>query len=348
MRALAADYADLGGYHFQNSRWGEVKAFYADVGKRGWLSIGWPDRADSLGPAYEYVLWDEMAYARVARPPLGAGIVAKTIIAHGDAAQKRRWLEPIARGEIFFSLGYSEPEAGSDLAALRTRAVRHGDHYVVSGEKCWTSYAQDSDYLWALVRTGDVDSRSRGLSLMIIDLRADGVDISPLPLLDGEQLNQVYLENVRVPLEHRIGPEDGAWPLVGEALAVERHVQFPPGRVRRDFEELVAYLREREIEDSVIEELAVDLMEAESLALEVLATVLEGRDGRVEAAANKLVGSELCQKIGRAAIDLGGPEALCDGTMQTFLWRQSTWETVGGGTSEIMRSVVAREGLQLK
>jgi alkylation response protein AidB-like acyl-CoA dehydrogenase len=340
---------DVDGFHFQGSKWPRVKALYRDVGRKGWLAAGWPKAHGGLeSAACEYILWDEMAYARTARPPLGAGIVAKTIIAHGDAGQQARWLPPIREGEIFFSLGYSEPQAGSDLAGVRTRASRRGDRYVVSGEKCWTSYAQDSDYLWTLCRTGSSESRAEGLSLLILDLRAKGVSIRPLPVIDGERLNHVYLEDVEVPVENRIGPEDGGWKLVKKALAVERHVQFPPKRLRRDLEDLAAWVRAQGLgRDPVVRDrlavLASRVMEVETLGL----SALSSKSGGVEAAFNKLAGCEVCQEIARAALELGGPSALVVGSTVEFLWRQSTWETIGGGTSEIMRGVIAREGLGL-
>ncbi len=235
VRALLAEFRDLDGYFRMGTNWSRVTAFFRALGARGWLSLGSPSR--------EYILWDEAAYARTARAPLDAGIVAKSIARYGDDAQRRAWLPRIHRGECWFSLGYSEPEAGSDLAALRTRAERDGDAYVLRGEKCWTSYAEHTDWLWTLARTGAADSRGRGLSLFIIDLHEPGVCVEPLPLLDGEQLNAIRLDGVRVPLARRIGPENGAWKIIGEALADERHVQFPPGRLRRDLEEVVAFLR---------------------------------------------------------------------------------------------------------
>ncbi len=348
------DYSDLEGFHFQNTRWAEVKALYAAVGRKDWLSLGWEEdpKAPRQGPTYEYILWDEMAYARCARPPLGAGIVAKTILKAGSADQRQRWLAPIRAGEIFFSLGYSEPEAGSDLASVRTRATRDGDAYVLSGEKCWTSYAQDSDYLWTLARTGETDSRARGLSIFIVDLKAPGIRIDPLPLLDGERLNQIHLDGVRVPVRDRIGEENAGWQLIHEALAVERHVQFPPKRLLRDFEDLVAWARAANLGDdprvrAQLGELAVRVRETEVLGLRVLEAIQKGRDSSVDAAYNKLAGSELCQAIARTALDLGGPEALERGSRMEFLWRQSTWETIGGGTSEIMRGLIARQALKL-
>ncbi|NRA02489.1 MAG: acyl-CoA dehydrogenase family protein [Myxococcales bacterium] len=354
VRAFLEGYRNLNGFFHQDERWPEVKGFYRALGERGWLSLTWPERWGGLGlgPVHEFILWDEAAYARAARPPLSAGIVAKTILRHGTDAQKQRWLPGIRSGELHFSLGYSEPQAGSDLAAVRTRAERSDDDYRVTGEKCWTSYAQDSDYLWLLCRTGAPDSRSAGLSLMILDLRADGVTVSPLPTLDDAQLNEIHLDGTRVPAEQRIGAENEAWKIVAEALADERHVQFPPRRLRRDLEDVIEWTRAAGLDrDATVRrglaDLAVEVLEVETHAMRVLAAVQQGRAGAVEAAANKVAGTVLCQKIARAAVEWGGPAAIVRGEPLEFLWRQSLWETIGGGTSEIMRGVVARQGLGL-
>ena len=350
-----AGWRGVDGYFRMGTRWERVQALWRAMGERGWLSLAWPAADGGLGrsPAYEYLLWDEAAYARAARAPLDAGIVARSLIRHGSAAQKARWLPAIRRGECPFSLGYSEPEAGSDLAALRTRAERDGDVYVVSGEKCWTSYAEHADWLWTLVRTGAPDSRADGLSLLVVDLHAPGVAVEPLPTLDGERLNAIRLDDVRVPVDQRVGPENGAWKIMGEALADERHVQFPPGRLRRDLEDLAAFARAGGLAaDPVVRRTLADLtvraLECEMAALRVLDAVLHGRPSTVLAAANKVLHTEVSQEIARAALDLGGAEALVVGSGIEFLWRQSLWETIGGGTSEIMRGVVARQGLGLR
>ena len=351
---LIGEYRDLGGFFFQNRCWARVRDFFCALGRRGWLSLAWPEESGGLGypPLYEYLLWDEAAYARVARPPLGAGIVAKTIIRHGSADQKARFLPRIRTGEIHFSLGYSEPEAGSDLASVRTRAERVGDIYVVTGSKCWTSYAQDSDYLWLLCRTGSLESRGDGLTLLILDLHAPGAKVAPLPTLDDEQLHEIELDRVEVPVRDRVGQENGAWKLISEALAVERHVQFPPKRLRRDLEDVIGWVREVGLDQDpgvrrTLAGLAVEVLEAEMHGLRVLEAVQNGRPGIAEAAANKVAHTVLCQKIARAALDFGAPEALARGTAVEFLWRQSLWETIGGGTSEVMRGVVARQQLGL-
>jgi alkylation response protein AidB-like acyl-CoA dehydrogenase len=349
-----ADWRDLDAFFVQGRKWREVARLFRALGERGWLSLGWPAPAggEPKPLAFEYILWDEMAYARAARNPLASGIVAKTIARFGTPEQQRRWLPPIRAGELHFSLGYSEPEAGSDLASLRCRAERRGDRYLVNGQKCWQSYAQDMDCLWLLCRTGGPESRGRGLSLLIVELDAPGVRVGALPTLDGDQLNEVTLENVEVPLDRRIGPEDGAWAIMSAALADERHIQFPPKRVRRDLEEMIAWLRERGLDaDPVVRrrlaELAVEACEVEAQALRVLDAMQRGLPGVAEAAANKVVHTVACQNVARAALELGGPEALVHGARAELLWRQSLWETIGGGTSEVMRGVVAKQALGL-
>ncbi|HRE00211.1 MAG TPA: acyl-CoA dehydrogenase family protein, partial [Ilumatobacteraceae bacterium] len=322
--------------------------------RRNWLALAWPVDAGGEGkhPLYEFVLWNEMARCRAARPPLGSGIVAKTIIAAGTDEQRQRFLGPLRLAEIAFSLGYSEPEAGSDLAGLRTTAVRDGDHYVLTGEKRWTSGAHRADYLWVLCRTGPQDQRGRALSLLIVDRRSPGITISPIPAVGGERFNEVFFDAVEVPVANRVGPENGAWQLMGSSLATERHVQFSPARVAQDFDDLLAWLREQGlIDDPIVRhrvgELAVQVAEVEAHALAMLECVQDGRDAAVEAAANKLAGSEAAQAIARAAGDLGAPESVVVGSPIEFGWRQSISETIGGGTSEIMRGVIAGQGLGL-
>ncbi len=354
VREFLADWRDLDAFFGQGLKWQRVRAFFRALGERGWLSLGWPrEWGGAAEPLVaEYLLWEEIGYARAARNPLASGIVAKTLARYGSDAQKREWLPRIQRGEIHFSLGYSEPEAGSDLASVRCRAELRGDRYVVRGQKCWQSYAQDMDYLWLLCRTGSQESRGRGLTLLIVDLKAPGVRVGALPTLDGDQLNEIHLDQAEVPLEWRVGPEDGAWRIMGEALADERHIQFPPGRVRRDLEEVVAWARRSGLwaDPSArrrLCELAVEVREVEVSGIGVLDAMRRGQPGAVEAAANKILHTVVCQNIARTALELGGPAALVCGERVEQLWRQSRWETIGGGTSEIMRGVVAKHALGL-
>lgn len=353
VRAFLAPYRSLHGFSQQGKRWPEVRAFFAAMAEKNWLALSWPREYGGLGGSIsqEFLLWDEIAYARCARNPLSSGIVAKTLIRHGTEEQKRAYLPRIRTGELHFSIAYSEPEAGSDLAALRTRAELRGDHYVIQGQKCWQSYAQDMDYLWLLARTGTQESRGRGLSLFIVDKHTPGIRVRPLPTLEGEQLNEIFFDEVVVPVSQRVGPENGAWPIMHAALADERHIQFPPARVRRDFEDLVAFLRRIDVLDQPhvrqrLTELAADVLEVEMLALRVVDAMERGQSGAVEAAANKVAHTEACQRIARAAFDLGGEAALADPEL-CLLWGVAMYETIGGGTSEIMRGIVAKEALGL-
>jgi alkylation response protein AidB-like acyl-CoA dehydrogenase len=353
VQGFLADWADLDAYLCHGPKWPRVAALFRALGARGWLSLAWPKAQGGLGlpPSYEYILWDEAAYARAARSPL-LTIVARTLLRAGSDEQRARWLPSIRAGELHFALGYSEPEAGSDLASLRTRAVRRGDAYVVDGDKCWQSYAGHVDQLWLLARTGEAGSRGGGLSLFIVDRESPGLTLTPLPTLDGDALWACRFEGVTVPADRLIGPEHGAWQLMAEALADERHIQFPAGRLRRDLAELAAWLRATGRDgDPLVRrefaELAVAAREAEALALRVVELTQAGRSAAAEAAANKVFHTELCQEIAARAFDWGGPESLVLGARVQQLWRQSLWETIGGGTSEVMRGVVARQALGL-
>jgi len=357
VRHFLEPYRSLDGFFGQGHKWPEVRSLFSAMAEKNWLALSWPKAHGGLdkGPVYEFILWNEVAYARAARNPLGAGIVAHTLIREGTAAQQKHWLPKIRSGEIHFSLCYSEPEAGSDLAGLRLKAQRNdaGTHYVLNGQKCWQSYAQDMDYLWVLARTGKQEDRGRALSLFICDKQSAGVTVSALPTIDGDQLNAVFFDNVQIPVEQRVGPENGAWGIIGKALADERHIQFPPGRVKRDFEEMVQWLNERGLgktpqAQQQITELSVRVMETEILGLKVLEAMQKGRDAAVDAAMNKVVHTLACQEIARTALDLGGAEALVSDARPELFWRQTLTETIGGGTSEIMRSVVSRQSLGLK
>jgi alkylation response protein AidB-like acyl-CoA dehydrogenase len=343
-----------GEHQYFMERSGATTDLYRELGDRGWLSVSWPAAAGGAGrpAAFEFAMWDELAYARAARPSIAVGLVGRSIIDAGTAEQRDRLLPGIAAGRMNFALGYSEPEAGSDLAGLRTRAVRDGDHYVVTGEKRWTSDAQHADFLWLLCRTGELAQRGRGLTLLVVDARSQGIEINPIPMLDGHSLNEVRLNGVRVPAENRIGAEGDAWIVIQAALARERHLQILPGRLRRDAEDLCAwardsgYLHDQGVRARIAAILGgLDVVTA--TARTIVAAVEAGRDTTVLAARQKVVGTALMQEIGRLPLELGDVRQLCVGEAFEFAWRECILETIGGGTTEIMLSVVARRALHL-
>jgi alkylation response protein AidB-like acyl-CoA dehydrogenase len=353
VRALLASHPGLGQRQFFAGRGGATRELYRALGRRGWLSLTWPEHLGGAGlsVAWEFVLWDELAYARAARPDLGPGIVAKTLIAHGTVEQQQRYLAGIRSGDTGFALGYSEPEAGSDLGAVRTTAVREGDSYRVNGEKRWTSDAHNSDFLWLLCRAQSVDGSPGGRTLLVVDLHAPGVTIRPIPTIDGHRLNEVFLDEVLVPVGDRVGEEGAAWQLIREALAVERHLMLLPGRVKRDLETLTEWARGHAAGepslDERLRELLVDHAELEASAYETVARTEARLDTTAVAARVKLLGSETIQRIARCAFDLGLTAATERDGELAFLLRETVMETIAGGTSEVMRGVLARDGLGL-
>jgi alkylation response protein AidB-like acyl-CoA dehydrogenase len=333
-------------------RGGRTRQIYRDLGQRGWLGLAWPREFGGAerSEVYEFILWNELAYQRAARPEPAAGIIAKSLIAFGSDDQRQRFLPGIRLGEVGFSLGYSEPEAGSDLAGLRTRARRDGNEYVIAGEKRWTSDAHTADYLWLLCRTGEQQQRSRGLSVLIVPLDSPGITITPVPTIDGHPVNEVHLADVHVPAANLVGDEGRGWTVINEALARERHLQVMPGRLTRDLEDLEAWTRAAgRANDPVarreLERLRVDVALAEASVLAVLHAVVEGRDSLLLAARAKLIGSQAVQRMARLPVALGDISALSSDSPMEFLWRQVTMETIAGGTTEIMRDMIARSDL---
>jgi alkylation response protein AidB-like acyl-CoA dehydrogenase len=321
------------------------------MGERGWLSLTWPEAWGGADrPAmYEFLLWDEMAYARAARAPVGAGLVARSIIEWGTSEQKARFLPGIRTGKEGFSLGYSEPEAGSDLTGLRTRAVRDGAVYRVTGEKRWTSDAHNARWLWLLCRTSEQESRSQGLSLLILDLSGEGIEIMPIPTLDGHRLNEVRLEDAVVPVENRIGEEGAAWTMIRRALARERHLQVLPGRIERDLEGLLAVFNTAPVESGARAELARLVAQVLAVRGSVIRSLRSAGHDEIDpvvAARNKVHGTALMQDLARTAARLGQRDALTEGHDADFLWRESIMETIAGGTSDIMLDLIGRHGLR--
>ena len=348
---LAGSAPDRDRFQLFKGRAGPVLDLYRAMGERGWLSLSWPEEAGGGGlpVIYEFLLWDEMAYARAARTPIGAGLVARSIVEWGTKAQKDRFLPGIRSGESGFSLGYSEPEAGSDLTSLRTRARRDGDVYVVSGEKRWTSDAENAQWLWLLCRTGAQEQRSEGLTLLVMDMHSPGVTITPISTLDGHRLSEVRLDAVAVPADHRIGPEGGAWALIRLALARERHLQVLPGRVERDLEMLIDVFSRVGMDDTrrdALSQLTARALAVRSAVLQALRQADYAEIPPVVAACNKVIGTELMQDIARTAVRLGDRDSICVGEDSEFLWRESIMETIAGGTTEMMLGVIARHGLR--
>jgi alkylation response protein AidB-like acyl-CoA dehydrogenase len=345
---------DRDAWQYFRDRSGATADLYREIGRRGWLSVSWPVEEGGSGrsPFFEFALWDEMAYARAARPPIASGFIGRSIIEHGSQRQKDWLLPGIADGTRAFALGYSEPEAGSDLTGLRTRAFRDGDRYTVTGEKRWTSDAHHADFLWLLCRTGASDSRARGLTLLVVPMSSPGIVVRPIATLDGHQLNEVHLTDVVVPVENRVGDEGDGWSIVQGALARERHLQLMPGRLRRDFEELADWARAGGYDKSDYVTTRMSILNAwvdavASTAQTIVAQMIANEDTAVTAARQKIVGTWLIQEIARLPMEVGDARQLVTGQPFEFMWRESLLETIAGGTSQVMAGMVARRALGL-
>lgn len=224
-----------------------------ELGKRGWLSLAWPKKYGGLEKSiFEQLTFNEVrAYYRAPGVDIfGVGMLAPTLLAMGSEEQREEFLPPIARGEVMWAQLWSEPDAGSDLANAQTMAVREGDYYIVNGQKVWTSGAQHGDLAFTVVRTSKELTRSRGLSYLLIDLKSPGVEVRPLPTMSSHSrkveayFNEVFLDDVRVPVKNRVGEENQGWAVTRATMNFERSGIAAFGEMRHSLDELIEFCKE--------------------------------------------------------------------------------------------------------
>jgi len=340
------------------------------MGRDGWIGVGWPRKfgGQGRGPTEQIAFVTEMANvgAPVQAHSTGESIVAQALFLHGSPEQQAEWLPAIKRGERTFALGYSEPEAGSDLAALRTRAVRDGDHFVVNGQKLWSTGGDKAEYIWLAVRTDPEAKKHAGISVLMVDLRSPGVTLRPSLALYGKTFSAQFYDNVRVPAANLVGAPNNGWKVITDALAAER-VMIGGTRmagIERAFDRLTDYLKTAVVggkalrNDPVIRDrigaLAADIEVARQFQMRNCRLIEQGRVPLHEAAMGKVFSSELQERLGQAALDILGTGGLLSedaggapvGEMEQVL-RHSIMGMIGGGTNEIQRNVIAQRGLDL-
>jgi alkylation response protein AidB-like acyl-CoA dehydrogenase len=350
---------------------GHDSEFSKLMGRDGWIGVGWPKEfgGQGRGPTEQIVFITEVANsgAPAHAHNTSESIVAQALFLHGTKAQQDEWLPAIRRGERFFALGYSEPEAGSDLAALRTRAVRDGDDWIVNGQKLWSTGADKADHMWLAVRTDPEAKKHAGISVLMVDLRTPGITIRPSMAMYGKTFSTHFYDNVRVPAKNMVGAVNNGWKVITDALASER-VMIGGTRIaalERIFDQLTEYLKTAVVggkalrNDPVIRDrigaLAADLEVARQFQIRNSRLVEQGRVPLHEAAMGKVFASELQERLGQAALDILGTGGLLSedadgapvgGQMEQVL-RHSIMGMIGGGTSEIQRNVIAQRGLDL-
>ncbi len=345
------------------------------MGRDGWLTVGWP--AEYGGRGYsaveQFVMFDESVASGAPIPMLTINTVGPTLMQFGTESQKQFFLPKISKGEITFCIGYSEPDAGTDLASLTTRAVRDGDEYIINGQKTWTSLAKDADYIWLAARTNPEVSKHKGISLFCIPMDTPGLSIQPLDLLSTHNINHTFFDDVRVPASTLIGEENGGWGLITSQLNRERVTICSSGMVTKALEETIDYARNTKRADGsrlidapwVQRNLAEVTAGLEYLRLanwQVAWTVANKIDGQqpdmdtiagfiADSSGVKVYGTEFYTRAYRKLMEVYGPQAtIARGSVGhlsrlEMQYRSTVILTFGGGTNEMQRDLISQFGL---
>jgi alkylation response protein AidB-like acyl-CoA dehydrogenase len=337
------------------------------LGRDGWLALSWPAEYGGRDATMmdQLIFTDEAAAAGVPVPFLTINTVGPTIMRYGTAEQKAFYLPRIAAGELHFSIGYSEPEAGTDLASLRTRAVRDGDSYVINGQKMWTSLIQYADYVWLACRTDPDAPRHKGLSIIIVPATADGFSWTAVPTMSGPVTSATYYSDVRVPASSLVGSENGGWPLITNQLNHERVALTSAAPILTALREVTAWAREtrlasgQRVIDSEWVQVSLARVHAKAEFLKLtnwrIASAAGAGLGPAAASATKVFGTEfaieayrlLMEVLGaNAAVRDGSPGAVLAGRIER-MHRSALILTFGGGTNEVQRDIVAAAALGL-
>jgi 3-oxocholest-4-en-26-oyl-CoA dehydrogenase alpha subunit len=341
------------------------RAVIRQLGADGWLALGWPQEYGGHGGTMldQLIFTDEAAIARVPVPFLTLNSIGPTIMRFGTQEQKSFYLPKIAAGEIHFSIGYSEPEAGTDLASLRTTATRDGGEYVIDGQKMWTSLIQYADYVWLACRTDAAAPRHKGLSIIIVPTSAPGFSWTPVQTMADVVTSATYYSSVRVPLSARVGAENAGWPLITNQLNHERVALTSAAPVLAALASVLEWARSAKLADGrrVIDAEWVRLnlarvhAKAEFLKLMNWRIASSEAVGPAAASATKVYGTEfaveayrlLMEVLGaRALVRSGSPGAALAGRIER-MHRAALILTFGGGTNEVQRDIVATTGLGL-
>jgi len=342
----------------------------ATLGEKGWVAPHWPQEygGANLTPIEQFIYKMEMTLAEIPQGlPAGVAMLGPTLIIHGTEEQKRQHLPKILTGEVVWAQGYSEPEAGSDLAGLKTRATRDGDEYVINGQKIWTSGGHYADWLFALVRTDPEAAKHRGVTFLLMDITTPGISIRPLVnMADEHHFNETFFENVRVPVAHCVGEEGRGWYVGMTLLDFERSNITGAIAAKRAIIRLIDFAKgtgatKTRLRDvpSVRDEVASRYIESEvmyNFSLRIISIQSSGMVPNHEASVSKLFGSELTQKVANTGVKAcglygnlwdedDGRSAMRAGFTHAYV--RSVSATIAGGTSEIQRGVIATRGLGL-
>jgi alkylation response protein AidB-like acyl-CoA dehydrogenase len=346
----------------------DMRRVVKQMAQDGWLGIGWPTEygGQGLGPIEQYIFFDESMRAGAPVPMLTINTVGPTIMDYGTKEQKDFFLPKILAGDIHFCIGYTEPESGTDLASLQTKAVRDGDEYIINGQKIYTSLAGDADYIWLATRTDPEASKHKGISMFIVPMDTPGIKVVPMHLLGDHNINYTFYEDVRVPAANLVGGENQGWSLITNQLNHERVTLCSSGIVERALEDVRGWAQNTKLADGrrVIDQEWVQVHLARIYArLEFLKlinwkvawTATEGHLDVADASTTKVFGTEFYMEAFKLMMEVVGqagylvrdsPDAVLAGRLESYA-RSLVILTFGGGTNEIQRDLIAIFGLGL-
>jgi alkylation response protein AidB-like acyl-CoA dehydrogenase len=331
------------------------------MGKDGWLGIGWPKEygGQDRSMLEQLIFTDEAAIANAPVPFLTINSIGPTIMAYGTEEQKQQFLAPILRGECHFAIGYSEPEAGTDLASLKTRAVRSGDEYIINGQKMWTSLVEYADYVWLATRTDPDAPKHKGLSMLIVPTDAKGFSYRQVKTMAGASTNATFYEDVRVPATNLVGEENGGWRLITNQLNHERVALTSAARMQSLLHDVTEWARANGTIEKPWVQLNLARVHAKTEVLKLMNWRIAWGVGKglnpADASATKVFGTEFFTEGYRALMEVLGPNAVVkDGSPGSILrsrveraYRSTLILTFGGGTNEVQRDIIAMVGLGL-
>jgi len=345
-----------------------MRAVVRQMARDGWLGIGWPVAYGGQGRSQieQFIFFDESMRSGAPVPMLTINTVGPTLMKYGSEELKRFYLPKILAGEIHFCIGYTEPNAGTDLAALTTRAERRGDEYVINGQKVFTSLASDADYIWLATRTDPEAPKHAGLSMFVVDMKTPGIRAEPMDLLSQHNICTTFLDDVHVPAGNLVGGENKGWGLITSQLNHERVTLCSSGILDKCLHDTRKWAQDKRLPDGrrVIDQEWVQLNLARVYAgLEYLKlinwkvawTATQDRLDVADASTIKVFGTEwylesfklLMEVLGqRGYLRRGSPEAAIAGLLET-LYRGLLILTFGGGTNEIQRDLIGMFGLKL-
>jgi alkylation response protein AidB-like acyl-CoA dehydrogenase len=344
------------------------RAFMAAVGEQGWLGITWPSEhggKDGDG-IYEYLLNERLAARGGPQIGKGVGIIGKTIIRHGSERLQHEFLPKILRNEVEFAVGYSEPNAGSDAASMQLKATKVEGGWVLDGQKTWTTSAHFAEWYWVGARTDPSAEKHHGITLFLVPLDQPGITVKPIWTMGDERTNEVYLDDVFVPDDYVVGEVNKGFQYISEALDLERFTLFTFSPIAQRLDLLVDYVRTTSRDgvplkdDPVVRARIAELVtEAEVARVMGLKFVFESSKGgaapTAEASEYKLYATELSKRLADASMDIAGPGSQLrvrtdDAPMQgraESTYRYTVIDTIGGGSSEIQKNIIARRKLGL-